>query len=59
MERFVIFYALPTGDCDSVYIHAADFEDACSISDHFNSQSGYTILGVCPEHLLKFWFYGK
>lgn len=56
MTRYVIFYYLAF-DYDKVCVDAESLSDVISISKAFSRKSGATILGVCPEFLLKHWYH--
>lgn len=54
--KYIIFYYL-AADYDSVYVDAESLEDASAIADAFSHKSGATIVGICPEFILKSWYY--
>lgn len=52
MEKYVIFYYLVSG-YNNVSVDADSLSDAISIANAFSRISGATVVGVCPEFLLK------
>lgn len=56
MRKYVIFYYLAF-DYDYVYVDAESLEDASATADSFSRKSGATIVGICPEFLLKTWYH--
>lgn len=56
MKKYVIFYSLPS-DFDYFYVNAESLEDASATADAFSRKSGATIVGICPEFLLKTWYH--
>lgn len=56
MEKYVIFYCL-VSDYDYVYVDAESLEDASATADAFSRKSGATIVGICPEYLLRTWYH--
>lgn len=56
MSKYVIFYYLDA-DYDYVYIDAESLKHASDIADAFSRTFDATIIGICPEFLLKTWRY--
>lgn len=56
MKKYIIFYYSVFG-YDNVRVDADSLSDAISIADAFSSKSDATIVGVCPEFLLKTWYH--
>lgn len=54
MCKYVIFY-YSASDYNYIYVNAESLEDASAIADAFSHKFGVTIVGICPEYLLKFW----
>lgn len=56
MKKYIIFYNSVFG-YDNVRVDADSLSDAISIADAFSSKSDVTVVGVCPEFLLKTWYH--
>ena len=56
MKKYIIFYYLASA-YDKVFVDAESLEDASATADAFSRKSGATIVGICPEFLLKTWYH--
>lgn len=56
MEKYVIFYFL-NSDYNYVYVYAESLEDASATADALVRKFDATIIGICPEFLLKTWYH--